>query len=343
MKDYPDAAIAIASQHPAAAAKIIKENPSSIATLINTHPIIVAKIMKDYPDTAAVILKSHPAAAAQVIKAYPDAAKTIVNTDPALVANLMKNYPMAATAIATNYPDATTAILKANPVDATAILKNNPAVSASIVKNSPGAAAEFLDKYPEAANSIMKNSPTPGTASAAMPSDQPNSFLTSAVGGFLGAGFGSLLGSAAGASLSRGGYETNGNSDIQDIILQSVISENAALRLSHDEHHEHAGISSSPNSKHMGRYEELKDTKWTRGGPTMRHEARHRRPSLDRYNDNDPETVRWPGKNLEPTNLHSLRRSRCRSNSEKDDDNCETTGSSEPLSKKFNVERDYSR
>jgi hypothetical protein len=192
----------------------------------------------------------------------------------------------------------------------------------------------------------MRSAPTPGTASAASPSDQPNSFLTSAVGGFLGAGFGSLLGSAAGASMSRGGYEGGGGSDIQDLIIQSVISENAALRLSHDEHHEHAGIS-IPNSRHMRDYEEPKDTKWTRGGPSMRHRARHRRPSLDKYNEDDPESVRWPGKSIEPSNLHSIRRRRSRSpsrrNSEEEEEKCEPDASSEPLNRKFNVERDYSR
>ncbi len=291
-----------------------------------------------------------------------------MNTDPATEATLMKNYPMAATAIATNYPDATIAILKSNPAVATVILKNNPAVSASIVKNSPGAAAEFLDKHPEAANSIMRSAPTPGTASAAMPSDQPNSFLTSAVGGFLGAGFGSLLGSAAGASLSRGGYETNGSSQIQNAIMQSVIAENVALKAEHDhhdhyghhdnhghhdhhDHHDHPAISITPNTMYMGKYEEPKDTKWTRGGPSIRYRARHQRHNIDEFNEEDPESLRWPGKNIEPTNLYPIRKERSKSNRilDRDDETCDTSDftepseSSEPLTKKFNVERDYSR
>jgi hypothetical protein len=304
--------------------------------------------MKDYPETAAAIIKTYPTASAQVIKSYPSAASTVVNTYPDVVATLMKNHPAAATAIATNYPDAVIAIFKSNPSVATHILKNNPAVSATLIKSSPGAAAELLEKYPEAAGSMMKNSPLPGVASGAMPNQEQHTFLTSAVGGFLGAGVGSLLGSAAGASLSRGTYEGAGSSDIKDAILQSVISENAALRLSHDEHHEHAGISTSPNSKHMGRYEEQKDTKWTRGGPSMRHRARHRRPSLDRYNEDDPETVRWPGKCIDPPSLHPLRRSRSPSPN-RSTDNCNTESSekkcdtSEPLTRKFNVQRDYTR
>jgi LysM repeat protein len=46
--------------------------------------------------------------------------------------------------------------------------------------------------------------------------------------GLLGAGVGGLLGSAAGASLSHNAYEGAGSSDIKNLILQSVISENAA-------------------------------------------------------------------------------------------------------------------
>jgi hypothetical protein len=178
----------------------------------------------------------------------------------------------------------------------------------------------------------------PATLPGAMPNQGQNGFLTSAVGGLLGAGVGGLLGSAAGASLSHNAYEGAGSSDIKNLILQSVISENAALRLSNDEHHEHAGISSSPNSRHMGRYEEQKDTKWTRGGPSMRHRSRHRRPSMDRYNEDDPETVRWPGKCIDPPTLHPLRGSNDSSNCKSD--KCDD---SEPLNRKFNVEHDYSR
>jgi hypothetical protein len=201
---------------------------------------------------------------------------------------------------------------------------------------------EKAENVPE----LTKSNPAPP---ALLMSNQPqNSFLSSAVGGLLGAGVGGLLGSAAGASLSQNAYAGAGSSDIKDLILHSVISENAALRLSNDEHHEHAAISTSPNSKHMGKYEEQKDTKWTRGGPSMRHRARHRRPSLDRYNEDDPETVRWPGKCIDPPSLHPLRRSTSPSpNSSRG--NCKSSSSekncddSEPLNRKFNVERDYSR
>jgi hypothetical protein len=283
----------------------------------------------------------------------------------------MKNNPSAATTIATNYPDAMVSILKGNPAVATSILKNNPAVSANIVKKSPGAAAELLDKHPEAAGAIMRSAPTPGTASAAMPSDQPNSFLTSAVGGFLGAGFGSLLGSAAGASLSRGGYETNGSSQIQNDIMQSVIAENVALKAEHDHHdhydhhdhhdhhrrrdlrdnHDHPGISITPNTMYMREYEEPKDTKWTRGGPSIRYRAKHQRRNIDEFNEEDPESLRWPGKNIEPTNLYPLRKEMSNRNRrlDGDDETCDTSEftepseRSEPLTKKFNVERDYSR
>jgi len=184
---------------------------------------------------------------------------------------------------------------------------------------------------------LTNSNPAPSTGEIA--NQAQNGFLTSAVGGLLGAGVGGLIGSAAGASLSQNAYEGAGSSDIKDLILHSVISENAALRLSNYEHHEHAGISSSPNSRHMGRYEEQKDTKWTRGGPSMRHRARHRRPSLDRYNEDDPETVRWPGKCIDPPTLHPLRGSND-SSSKCKSDKCDD---SEPLNRKFNVERDYSR
>ena len=192
---------------------------------------------------------------------------------------------------------------------------------------------EKAENVPESANL------NPATLPVAMTNQAQNGFLSSAVGGLLGAGVGGLLGSAAGASLSHNAYEGAGSSDIKNLILQSVISENAALRLSNDEHHEHTGISSSPNSKHMGRYEEQKDTKWTRGGPSMRHRARHRRPSMDRYNEDDPETVRWPGKCIDPPSLHPLRGSK-ESSSKCKSDKCDD---SEPLNRKFNVEHDYSR
>jgi hypothetical protein len=144
--------------------------------------------------------------------------------------------------------------------------------------------------------------------------------------------------------------------------MQSVIAENVALKAEHDHHnhydhhnrHEHPGISTTPNTIHMGKYEEPKDTTWTRGGPSIRYRARHQRRNIDEFNEEDPETVRWPGKNIEPTNLYRIRSpSQERSNRnrrlDRDDETCDTSEftepsePSEPLTKKFNVERDYSR
>jgi hypothetical protein len=187
-----------------------------------------------------------------------------------------------------------------------------------------------------------------------MASEQPNSFLSSAVGGFLGSGIGALLGSAAGSAMNGGGHYDHDdmimynaslqnsamhNAAMQNAAVQSLISENAALRA---EQNSRPGISITPNTMYMGEYEEPRDTTWTRGGRDMRHHSRHRRHDMDEYNDEDPEAARWPGRNLEPTNLYSLERQERREKRHSGSCN-ESCGCEVPLKSHPNIEHDYSR
>jgi hypothetical protein len=265
--------------------------------------------MEKYPDAANAIIKQSPSGAASVFKFYPKAAGSVINTNPETVINLMKSFPAAAASITKQFPEAVGTMLNNYPQQASYILKNNPAVSASLVRSSPGVVGELMEKYPETTDTIMKYSPTPGSASNAEPHQEQSSLMTSAVGGFLGAGLGSLLGASISPKPSS-----------------------SALAVISDGEHEKPCISAPPNSMYMSKYTEPKDTEWTRGGPSKHKHSSHRRHYIDESNDADPYTMRYPGKNLKPTNLYSLHSHSNKSNS-----------FSEPLNRKFNIEHDYSR
>jgi len=96
----------------------------------------------------------------------------------------------------------------------------------------------------------------------------------------LGAGLGSILGTAAAESLKARKQDDSDvflqTASMQNAALQQVVSENAALRAAFDSKSvsqleggsQHAAVSPPPNSKHMGLYREPADTEWTRGGPS---------------------------------------------------------------------------
>jgi hypothetical protein len=67
----------------------------------------------------------------------------------------------------------------------------------------------------------------------------------------------------------------------------------------------------------MGRYNEPVDTEWTRGGPSMHEHCRHSSHSLREHNDADPDAIRWPGRYVEPSNLHPLESRRRRKSTDR--------------------------
>jgi len=167
-----------------------------------------------------------------------------------------------------------------------------------------------------------------------MPQVQPpvadnsqNILLSSAAGSFIGAGFGSLLGTSVGLAL-------------------------------HDANHRTPAISAPPNSKNMGRYMDQPDTEWTRGGPPLSRRYDDPYNYITEVNEDDPEAVRWPGKTIEPSNLYGVeaeKRNRPRHKhhlghhhhssdySKNDEDDCKPLCEpSVPLKRSFNTERDYS-
>jgi hypothetical protein len=95
----------------------------------------------------------------------------------------------------------------------------------------------------------------------------------------------------------------------------------------------------------MSKYKEPNDMKWTRGGSSYKRHAKHRKRYIDEYNDEDPESYKWPNK-LEPSNLHPLdgKYRNNRRNEKRHMGECTESCDcdSEPL-EEFNIENDYRR
>jgi hypothetical protein len=112
--------------------------------------------------------------------------------------------------------------------------KNNPSVNRDLTKPK--------DKSSTSSSSTTSSSTT------------TDDLLSSSSGGFLGALFGSFIGTAAAASLTKNKEES----------------------------------------------------KWTRGGPSPNRRYSDYTDTLREYNDYDPDSVLWPGKNIDTCNLHSV-------------------------------------
>lgn len=125
---------------------------------------------------------------------------------------------------------------------------------------------------------VINNMMPPMPIQQPMPRDNDNSFLSSAAGSFIGSGFGSLLGT----SVSLAMHDAKIHEELR------------------------AGISAPPNSRNMSRYMDQRETQWTRGGRPTSREYSDPYNNIVEMNEDDPEVARWPGRNLEPVNLHVI-------------------------------------
>jgi hypothetical protein len=179
---------------------------------------------------------------------------------------------------------------------------------------------------------IIINNVIPQQLQQPAPHDKENTFLSSTVGSFIGAGFGSLLGTSASLAL-------------HDSKLHEELR---------------AGISAPPNSRNMGRYMDQHETQWTRGGQSTSRRYSDPYNYILEVNEDDPEVVRWPGKHLEPVNLfmvedeekehghhsrhHSKEYRHHDSKNKRHSGEChKSCGCTHPLNRSFNVEHDKHR
>lgn len=172
-------------------------------------------------------------------------------------------------------------------VKATVLSKPAPRIAKPIRKNvakkpmakaKPLAKASAKNPATQNTNEIFSDGIKELLAASSLQQVQPNQespFLTSAVGGFLGAGVGSLFGSVIGTSVAQQNYYN----------------------------HERQRVSGPPNSRHASKYKEANETEWTRGGSSPSRRYKDEYNNIYEANEEDD----WYNKKSGPSNLHSVR------------------------------------